>query len=227
MWRDDTNLRSTEVLPDHVPVEMPQLPPFLRVTTEQQFKALGDPLRGRILEVIRYRPATAKQIATELGATPGGIGHHLNVLEQAGFVQVVARRLINNLTVAKYYTRTAATFVFDFPRALTGETPIELVLLDQARDELVAALPDIPAGALLDAWFPHKRLAPDRMHLYYERIQRLVEDFLAEPTDPAGRVYSLFITSFRSPRYTQPAPNPDQLATNPTLQDPLPDDPTR
>jgi DNA-binding transcriptional ArsR family regulator len=204
---------------------MPELPPFLRVSTEQQFKALGDPLRWRILEVIRFRPATAKQIATELGATPGGIGHHLNVLDQAGLVQVVARRLINNLTVAKYYTRTAATFGFDFPRALTGETPMELILLDQARDELVSALPDLPDGALLDAWFPHKRLAPEKMRLYYERIQRLVEDFLAEPTDPDGRVYSLFITTFRSPCYTQPAPNTDQPVTGSSVRPPLPDDP--
>ncbi len=208
---DDATYSALDVLPEGVPVAMPPLPAVLRVTTEQQFKALGDSVRGRILQIVHFRPATAKQIATTLGASPGAIGHHLQVLEDAGLVQVVARRLINNLTVAKYYTRTAATFVFDFPRELTGETPTELVLLDQARDELLAALPLIRDGALLDAWFPHRQMSRDRMRVYLERITQLVSDFLAEAHDPDGHVYSLFITTYRSPPYAQP-PTPPDLA---------------
>jgi DNA-binding transcriptional ArsR family regulator len=204
MPRDDADLKRAEILPESITVEMPALPPWLRVTTEQQFKALGDPLRARILQIVQFRPATAKQIASELGSSPGAIGHHLQVLERAGLVQVVARRLINNLTVAKYYTRTAAIFVLDFPRTMTGDTPAELILLDQARDELVAALPLLKEGALLDAWYPHKRLAPERMRVYHQRIEQLVQDFLREAPDPEGHVYSLFITTFRSARYVQP-----------------------
>jgi DNA-binding transcriptional ArsR family regulator len=201
-----------DVLPEGVPVEMPPLPAVLRVTSEQQFKALGDPIRGRILQMVHFRPSTAKQIATALGASPGAIGHHLRVLEDAGFVQVVARRLINNLTIAKYYARTAATFVFDFRRELTGDTPTELVLLDQARDELLAALPLVHEGALLDAWFPHRQLSPGRMRLYLERIVQLVSDFLSEAPDPDGHVYSLFITTYRSPLYVQPPHTSDSSA---------------
>ena len=194
-----------DVLPESVPVDMPRLPPWQRVTTEQQFKALGDPLRGRILQMVHYRPATAKQIATELGSTPGAIGHHLQVLERAGLVQVIAKRLINNLTVAKYYTRTAAVFVLDFPPAMTGDTPMELIVLDQARDELTATLPVVSKEeSLLDAWFPHKQLARERMRTYHQRIEQLVDDFLREAPDPEGEVFSLFITTFRSPRYAQP-----------------------
>jgi DNA-binding transcriptional ArsR family regulator len=209
---DTTPQAALDVLPESVPVEMPTLPAALRVTSEQQFKALVDSLRGRILQIVDFRPATAKQIATALGASPGAIGYHLQVLEDAGLVQVVARRLINNLTIAKYYTRSAATFVFDFPRELTGDMPTELVLLDQARDELLAALPLVREGALLDAWFPHRQLSRERMGVYLKRIQRLVADFLAEAPDPDGHVYSLFITTYRSPPYAQPPRTTDSSA---------------
>src|SRR5262249_19643406 len=99
-------------LPEDVPVEMPTLPLTLTLTTAQQFKAFGDPVRVRILGIIQQQPATAKQIAGQLGIPPGTIGHHLQVLERAGLAQVVARRLVRGI-VAKYYTRTARLFNFD------------------------------------------------------------------------------------------------------------------
>lgn len=202
-----------DVLPASVPVEMPQLPATLRISTEAQFKALGDPLRARILRLVQFRALTAKQLATELGSSPGAMGHHLQVLEDARLVQIVARRLINNLTVAKYYARTAATYILDFPPELTGDTPQELVLLDQARDELLAALPTIRAGnLLLDAHFPHRKLSRERMIEYLRRLQRLVDDFLAETDDPEGNVYGLFITTFRAPPPAAPDGGKDDSA---------------
>src|SRR6266487_5865713 len=110
---------SIEVLPEGVPVTMPELPLKLVITTVQQFKALGDHTRERILAIIQHQPATAKQLAERLGLPPGTIGHHLQALEAAGLAQVVARRLVRG-TVAKYYTRTARIFVYDMARDVTG-----------------------------------------------------------------------------------------------------------
>lgn len=117
-----------EAVPEAVPVTLPDLPPTLRVTTEQQFKAVSDPLRGRIIQVLRTQPATAKQLADLLGATTGAMGHHLQVLEEAGLVQVIARRLIHGI-VAKYYARTARVFIFDLPRETLGVASMDLVML--------------------------------------------------------------------------------------------------
>src|SRR5436189_4403627 len=83
-----------EILPEDVPVTMPELPPQLVINTLQQFKAISDPIRSRILGIIQNQPATARQIADRLGASPGAIGHHLHVLEAAGLAQVVARRIM-------------------------------------------------------------------------------------------------------------------------------------
>src|SRR5690348_15294496 len=102
------------LLPEDVPVTMPELPPTMRVYTVQHFKALGDPTRERILSIIKHEPLTAKQLGERLNIPPGTVSHHLQVLETAGLAQVVARRLIRGI-VAKYYTRTARLLQFDFP----------------------------------------------------------------------------------------------------------------
>src|SRR5712664_2114043 len=98
------------VLSGDVPVTMPELPIQLVINTVQQFKAISDPVRSRILGIIQNQPATAKQIADRLGATPGAIGHHLRVLEAAGLAQVVARRLIRDV-----YQITFRLFQITFP----------------------------------------------------------------------------------------------------------------
>src|SRR5690242_19500028 len=100
----DTQNEDEAILSADVPVTMPELPLQLIITTAEQFKAISDPTRSRILNIVRHHPSTAKQIAQRLNATPGAIGHQLHVLEKAGLVQVVARRMIRGI-VAKYYTR--------------------------------------------------------------------------------------------------------------------------
>src|SRR6059058_4135738 len=135
-------LDAIEVLPEDVPVTVPELPPRLVINTMQQFKAISDPIRSRILGIIQNQPATAKQIADRLGATPGAIGHHLRVLEAAGLAQVVARRLIRGI-VANYYTRTARIFTFDLPREVTGDLSASLDIVMRAHDELAEALANV------------------------------------------------------------------------------------
>src|SRR5436189_5066647 len=126
------------VLPENVPVTMPELPTQLIVNTGQQFKAISDPIRSRILGIIQNQPATAKQIADSLKASPGAIGHHVHVLEAAGLAQVVARRLIRGI-VANYYTRTARIFTYDLPRQVTGDTSINIDIIAKAYQALAEA----------------------------------------------------------------------------------------
>ena len=62
-------MNAIEILPEDVPVTMPELPPQLVINTLQQFKAISDPIRSRILGIIQNQPATARQIADRLGAS--------------------------------------------------------------------------------------------------------------------------------------------------------------
>ncbi len=197
---------SEAVLPEDVPVRMPELPLKLVINTAQQFKAIGEPLRWRILSIIQNQPATAKQIAQRLKVSHGTIGHHLQVLEEAGLARVVARRLVHGI-VAKYYTRTARIFLFDVPPEVTGNIEMGLQILTDARDEYAESLATIQKGDIFPySGFPHARLSPERAKAYKERLDALIEDFLREAPDPDGQIYGLLISMFKSPAYMQGSP---------------------
>ena len=202
---DDAARPDPEVLPEDEPVVMPELPLSLEVNTPQQMKALADPIRHRILGIIQNRPATAKQIADRLKMSPGTIGHHLQVLEAAGLAKVAARRLVRGI-VAKYYTRTARIFLYNFPSTATGSIPALVQFLTDARDELSGAL--VERGIELDAKtaFPHARLAPERIAYFERRLMELVDELIAEPVEDGGEngiVYSLSVAFFEAPSYLQ------------------------
>lgn len=193
------------------PPTMPDLPPMLTLTTDQQFKAIADPVRARILGIIQTRPATAKQIAKRLGKSPGTIGHHLDVLEAAGLAQVVATRVVHGIT-AKYYTRTARIFSFHFSPDVTGSTSMTLDILRGATRELIESLAvhgETPEVVLEDG-FPHVRVSPERARYYQRRLEELLDELTAEPVDPEGRVYSIFTTMFLAPAYLQDAETDDE-----------------
>jgi len=203
MTDTDSDARdAVPVLPDSVPVTMPDLPPRRTINTEQQLKAIGDATRSRILGIIQNQPATAKQIADRLGATPGAIGHHLRILEAAGLAQVVARRIMRGI-VANYYTRTARIFVYDLPPEIAGDISVGLDIITTARDELADALAETTDDPMAENAFPHVRLSPERAKAYHDRIQALIDDILSEPYDPSGDVYSILVAMYRSPEYLQ------------------------
>jgi DNA-binding transcriptional ArsR family regulator len=195
------------VLSEDVPVTMPDLPLQLTISTPEQFKAIADPTRNRILGIIQNQPATAKQIATNLGASPGTIGHHLQVLEAAGLAQVVARRLIRGI-VAKYYTRTARIFSHKFSPEVAGESTFGIDLLLLARDELIESMAAGGKEHVLSSSFPHARLSRERAEYYAQRLDTLLDEMLAEPHDPDGQVYGMVLALFEAPTYLQRVEGP-------------------
>ncbi|MCR4431656.1 MAG: autorepressor SdpR family transcription factor [Tepidanaerobacteraceae bacterium] len=50
------------------------------------FKALADPIRRKILIMLKKRDMTAGEIAEHFNITKPSISHHLNTLKQAGMV---------------------------------------------------------------------------------------------------------------------------------------------
>ena len=202
----DSQFEQNEVLANDVPVTMPVLPSELLVDSAAQFKALGEPVRWRMLGVIQHRPATAKQIADILHMAPGTINHHLQVLESAGLVQVVARRQTHGI-VAKYYTRTARVFKFAFSAEVTGSTSVSLDIVTRGRDDLMETLGqgDIAEAedAVCSAGLPRARLSAERAGYYRKRLNDLTDEMLHEPDDPSGQVYDLLVALFRAPAYVQ------------------------
>jgi ArsR family transcriptional regulator len=51
------------------------------------FKALNDPTRRKILELLQKKDMTAGDIADEFNISKPSISHHLDLLKQAGLVE--------------------------------------------------------------------------------------------------------------------------------------------
>jgi DNA-binding transcriptional ArsR family regulator len=189
-------------LPERVPVEMPELPACLVIRSMDQYKAIADPTRTRVLGIIQNEPATAKQIADRLHIAPGTAAHHLRVLEEAGLARIAALRMVRGIT-AKYYTRTARIFSFELPPEVTGARQPSLEIVAQTRDEVGEALADFGADATLYDGLARARLSPAQVERYKARVSELFDAFSTEVADPDGQVYALGVALFRSPSYLQ------------------------
>ena len=53
---------------------------------DHAYKALGDPTRRQILDLLRHEDLTAGEIAAEFHMTWPSVSRHLNVLKHAGLV---------------------------------------------------------------------------------------------------------------------------------------------
>ena len=53
---------------------------------QQTFKALSDPTRREILQLLKDKPLTAGEIAAQFYTSAATISHHLSILRDAGLV---------------------------------------------------------------------------------------------------------------------------------------------
>lgn len=81
------------------------------VADPKQLKAMADPLRSQLIQLLRDRARSTQEIAEELEMPKGTIGHHLKVLEDAGLIKVVRTRKVRAVT-EKFYGRTARLFLY-------------------------------------------------------------------------------------------------------------------
>lgn len=106
----------------------------LTITSAGQYRALGHPLRHRLLFALGQHPATISQLATALGSHKGNIAHHLKVLREAGLVAVTHTQQVRGGT-EQYYQRTARRLEFPGDRG----TAHAGVMLQAVADEMATA----------------------------------------------------------------------------------------
>jgi DNA-binding transcriptional ArsR family regulator len=85
--------------------------PFV-LRSPEHFKALGHPVRHRIVNLLRQRPATLRQLTTALAMPKGTVAYHAGVLQDAGMVQVVQTRQVRGGT-EQYLGLVSGGFTFE------------------------------------------------------------------------------------------------------------------
>jgi DNA-binding transcriptional ArsR family regulator len=75
-------------------------------------RMLADPLRLRLLAVLRDRASTVKELAEHVDVAPSKLYYHIELLERHGLIAVVATRVVSGIT-EKHYRVTALDFHID------------------------------------------------------------------------------------------------------------------
>ena len=160
-------------------------PLVLRSTA--QFKALGHPVRHQLVNVLRQRPATLRQIATALGLAKGTVSYHVRVLREAGLVQLAETRQVRGGT-EEYFALVSGGFRL-------GDDAAEGAgfLVGAALAEMLPDRPDGPGDTLLR----HLWLSEAEARDLITRARALVTE--PQTGNPArGEPYGLLVSLYRA-----------------------------
>ena len=154
----------------------------LLVSEPPQLRAIANPFRTQLIQLLRDRARSTQELSAELGIPKGTVGHHLKVLESAGLIRVVRTRKVRALT-EKFYGRTARLFLYQTEDPADGRA-ISAITLRQAASEVERAAHSTGFG-LVRARLTHKDVVR-----FERRAKKLMDDFRAADT-PGGRPSSL------------------------------------
>jgi DNA-binding transcriptional ArsR family regulator len=177
----------------------------MELSSAIQVRAIGHPLRTTILGLLHERAATVTEMAKAVGRPKSTVAHHVNVLREAGLVQVVRTRRVRAIE-ERYYGRTARMF-----HAGVGESPRDGVLPLDFNDFDVAARESQAAYESHRLWsfIRHARIPPERAAEFWARGMDLVQEFERLPRS-GETTYGFVAGVYPIPNY--PAlPDPEEV----------------
>lgn len=169
-----------------------------------QMRTLFEPTRIAIVELLGERAATTSELAEALGKPKGTVGHHCKALEAAGLIRVVRTKRVRAME-AKYYGRTARTFILDHIEEL-GFTSDGM--LTEAANEMERFRRSSPEDALPGITsLRYARIPIERAADWEKRLDLLITEFTKEPRS-GERVYGMAIALFPTTKPVLPDGTP-------------------
>jgi DNA-binding transcriptional ArsR family regulator len=149
----------------------------LVVTAPAQLRAMADPLRATILDLLLERAATVAELAAAVRRPKSTVAHHVNVLVEAGMLRVVRTRRVRAID-ERYYGRTARVFYVGVVNR-PGEDPTTV----HANALSVAAAESVPAHEAdeLRSILRHARIPAQRAAEFWQRVDAVVREFSQLP----------------------------------------------
>jgi DNA-binding transcriptional ArsR family regulator len=145
----------------------------VEVSTPAQLRAMADPLRGTLLDLLLERAATVSELASAVGRPKSTVAHHVNVLVDAGMLQVVRTRRVRAID-ERFYGRTARLF-----RVGVIKQPSQIFVNPLS----VAAAEAVPAHEAdeLRATLRHARIPAERAREFWGHVLALAQEFAKLP----------------------------------------------
>lgn len=148
-----------------------------RDATPREMRALGHPLRWRILRLTLDTPLTNKQIAERVGRDPGTVLHHVRELVRTGFLAADDVRAGKRGALERPYRATGKSWRL----RLVPNAGATVSIMDAAREELLEAGPESVLATLRLG----VRLKPDAVVQLQRELNALGDQF-AKRDDPDG-----------------------------------------
>jgi hypothetical protein len=157
-----------------------------RKATVEELRALGHPLRWRILRLCFDEALTNQQLARRLDMSPATTLRHVRALVGVDFLAPEPVRTGEHGALERPYRATGRTWglVVDLEPAALGQQ-VELAVLAAHRAEMIEAGP----GAVRDAARGILRLRPESTKALRERLVALLAEF-ADRDEPDGEPLS-------------------------------------
>jgi DNA-binding transcriptional ArsR family regulator len=147
------------------------------ITAPAQLRAIADPLRDTILDLLLERAATVAELATAVKRPKSTVAHHVNVLVDAGMLRVVRTRRVRAID-ERYYGRTARVFMVGVVNK-PGEDPTTV----HANALSVAATESGPAheADTLSSILRHARIPRELAREFWDRVVVMAGEFAQTP----------------------------------------------
>jgi DNA-binding transcriptional ArsR family regulator len=173
------------------------------VSEPAQLRAMAEPLRSTILDLLLERAATVGELAAALGRPKSTVAHHVKVLVEAGMLQVVRTRRVRAIE-ERFYGRTARVFFI-------GPVPLEdITPLPWSNDLADAAAESMPAYEVDRMWSirRHARIPRASAREFWESVSAVVREFTQLPRG-GDEVYGFVVGLYPTDHPTLPAPSPE------------------
>jgi DNA-binding transcriptional ArsR family regulator len=174
---------------------------MLVVTAPGQLRALADPLRGALLDLLLERAATVTEMAQAVDRPKSSIAYHVNLLVEAGLMRVVRTRRVRAID-ERYYGRVARTYYVG--------------VLSRAEDrKVVSAMNGIAAAAAesaaahaadeLRCTLVHARIPIEEVRAFWAEVQAVARRFAQIPRS-GDQVYGFVAGLYPTDAPTLPPP---------------------
>jgi DNA-binding transcriptional ArsR family regulator len=147
------------------------------VTAPGQLRALADPLRSTLLDLLLERAATVTELALAVDRPKSTVAYHVNLLVDAGLLQVVRTRRVR-ASEERYYGRVARTI---YICALHRDEDKQIVSAINGLAQAAAESAPAHAADDLRCTLLHARIPREEVRNFWAAVQELARQFAQIP----------------------------------------------
>jgi DNA-binding transcriptional ArsR family regulator len=147
------------------------------VTAPAQLRALADPLRATLLELLLERAATVSEMARAVQRPKSTVDYHVNQLLEAGLLRVVRTRKVRAIE-ERYYGRVARTIYIG---VLTSPDDKQIVQAVNGLAQAAAEAAPAHAADDLRCTLVHARIPIEEVRAFWAEVQELARRFAQIP----------------------------------------------